>query len=512
MRTINSIRNISVSIITQLMSQILAFLNRTIFIYILGNSYLSINGLFSNILSMLSLAELGLGSAIIYNMYKPIAENDNDKVKSLMQLYKKAYNIIGVVVFISSIILVPFLDKIIKGTNNVQNLIPIYLMFLFNSVSSYFFAYKRSIITANQKDYINSINDQLFNLIKNIIQILALILLPNYFLYLGIQIASNLLANVWIARKADKMYPYLKDKHYVKLSKYEKKTIVKHVTATMSHKLGGVVVNSTDNILISSLLNIRYVGIVSNYYMITGMLNTFILQVFNGITASVGNLNASGDMKKSEEVFNKIFFMGFWIYGMCAILLSILFNPFIKLWIGKEYVLSHGVVSIIIINFFLMGMRRATIVYNSTLGLFWEDRYKPWFEAGINLIASIILIGRLGIMGVFLGTLISTVTTSLWFEPFILYKYGFKKTVFPYFIKYLKYAIVQLLTLIITNYIYSFISIDNIIDWIIVGLTGVILINIIFSILLFKTSEFRYFSNIVKSIVYKKKNKSECTN
>lgn len=505
MRLINSIRNISVSLGSQLLTQILAFVNRTVFIYSLGNSYLSVGGLFTNIISMLSLAELGVGSAIVYNMYKPIAENNEEKIKSLMQLYKKVYISIGIFVGVIGTLLIPFLDKIINSSQEVPNITLIYILFLFNSASSYFYSYKRSIITADQKEYINIINDQKFNLIKNAVQILSLLVLPNYIVYLAIQIICSFLSNVWISKKADSMYPILKSKDYEGLSKSEKKTIAKHVTATMSHKVGGVVVNSTDNIMISSLIGLSYVGITSNYYMITGIINNVLLQIFNALTASVGNLNASGDVKKSEDILYKLFFIGFWLYGMCTILLTILFNPFINLWIGEMYLLDSKIVLIIIINFFIMGMRRANIVYNTTLGLFWQDRYKPWFEASINVIVSIVLLKKYGLIGVFLGTLISTVTTSLWFEPYILYKYGFKKSPLPYVKKYILYVATLLWTGCLVNALVRFIVIDNLTKWILVAIVATIIINLNFYLLLSKTKELKYFKELLLKILNRAK-------
>lgn len=500
MRLKNSIRNIATSLGSQLLTQILSFINRTVFIYSLGIEYLGISGLFTNVLAMLSLAELGVGSAIIYNMYKPIADNDEEKIKSLMKLYKKVYITIGTIIGIIGILLLPFIDKIVTDSNQVSNLRLIYLMFLFNSASSYFFSYKRSIITANQKEYINIINDQKFNILKNIIQILSLLILPNYILYLIIQIMCTFISNAWISKIANDMYPILKSSECEELSKSEKRTIAKHVLATMSHKVGGVVVNSTDNIMISSLIGLSYVGIVSNYSMILGIINTIILQIFNSLTASVGNLNASGDIEKSEDILYKLFLVGFWIYGMCTILLSILFNPFINLWIGENYVLNNNVVIVIIINFFIMGMRRANIVYNSTLGLFWHDRYKPWFESVINVIASIILLKKYGLIGVFLGTLISTITTSLWFEPYILYKYGFKKSPILYVKKYLLYVGVLIWTSFFVKSIIKLIIIDSFIKWVLVAIISTIIVNINFYLLLRKTKEVIYFRELVCEI------------
>lgn len=507
MRTKNSIKNIVFGISGQLLSTLLSFVNRTVFIYILGANYLGVNGLFSNILSMLSLAELGVGSAIIYNMYKPLAEKDKEKLKSLMKLYAKAYNCIGCTVAIIGLAITPFLDYIIKDKPDIPNLTFIYLLFLLNSVVSYFFVYKSSLIVADQKNYIVTIKYQKYALIQALAQIIILFMTKNYVLYLCIQIICSFTVNLSISKKADELYPFLKEKDVEQLDIKSKKQIFKHVTAMMSHKVGGVVVNGTDNILISSFVGVFWVGLYSNYVMIIGIINKFIGQVFTAITASIGNLNAENDIEKSYNIYKKILFVNFWLYGMCTICLWILFKPFIEIWVGNEFLLPSNSVLIIIINFYLSGMRQTTIAFNTTLGLFWNDRYKPWIEAIINIIASIVFLVKFGIIGVFLGTLISTVTTSLWVDPYILFKHGFKKKINLYFKSYLKYMIITIITGLITSYITQFLSINGFVGFIIKGVVCMVLINTIFLIVFFKSKEFKYFKNIINNTIRKIVNK-----
>lgn len=501
MRTSNSIKNIIFGIGGQIFTTLISFISRTIFIYILGADYLGVNGLFSNILSMLSLAELGVGSAIIYNMYKPIADKDTEKIKSLMNLYKKAYMYIGIFIAVVGVIITPFLDVIIKDTPNIPNLTLIYLMFLANSVVSYFYIYKSSMITADQKNYIIVLKQQKFTLIQTILQTIILIISKNYILYLSIQIICTFSLNLSISKKANEIYPFLKEKKIEELSSNDKKTIFKHVTAMMSHKVGGVVVNGTDNILISSFVGVFWVGLYSNYVLIINMVNRFVGQVFTAITASVGNLNAEESKEKSYDVFKKIFFANFWLYGFCSTCLLCLLNPFINIWIGKKFLLSNIVVLIIIINFYLMGMRQTTAIFNSTLGLFWNDRYKPWFEALINIVASIVLLRKFGLVGVFLGTFISTISTSLWVEPYILFKHGFNKKLYKYFYKYLIYTLITIFSCIITNYLCSLVKINYLfINFIIKFFICLIVPNVIFVLFTFRMSEFKHFYNLIYNI------------
>lgn len=503
MRTKNSIRNIGAGVIGQLISTAISFISRTIFIKCLGSSYLGVNGLFSNILSILSLAELGVGSAIIYNMYKPLAEKDKEKIIALMKFYEKSYRSIGIFIGLIGLIILPFLDFIIKDKLDIPNISLIYMLFLLDSVVSYFFAYKRSILTADQKNYINVMNQQLFNIIKVILQIIILLMTKNFLLYLIIQIICTFISNLSISIKVDKMYPYLKDKNNYELDKESKTKIFKNVTALMCQKIGSVIVSGTDNILISSFVGVYSVGLYSNYSMIINIINSFLGQITTALTASIGNLNATEKVNKAKEIFEITFFINNWIYSFCSICLLVLIDPFISIWIGNNFIMGKSVVFIIILNFFIKGMRQSTIMYSNTLGLFWQERYKSLIEAFINLVVSIVLLRKLGIVGVFLGTFISTMTTCFWFEPYVVYKYGFKTSVLDYFKRYLSYLVVTGVSTIITYYICSFINVNSFIGIISRLLICIIVPNIIFIIVYCRSKEFNYLFKIIKCILNK---------
>lgn len=209
-RTVNSIKNVFTGVGGQIVTTILSFINRSVFLAVLGITYASINGLFMNILAILSLAELGIGEAIIFSMYKPVANNDNEKIKSLLNLYKKAYSYIGGIVAIGGILIIPFIYYLVPNENRVNGLITIYLFFLMNSVISYFYVYKKSIILANQKAYISNIYTTIFNVIKTILQIILLLVTGSFIIYLSIQIICTLITNIIISKKADTLYPYIK--------------------------------------------------------------------------------------------------------------------------------------------------------------------------------------------------------------------------------------------------------------------------------------------------------------
>jgi O-antigen/teichoic acid export membrane protein len=510
MRVKNTIRNIIVAFSGQFLGIIITFIARTVFVHTLSAEYLGVNGLFTNILSMLSLAEMGFGTAIIYSMYKPLADKDEKKIRGLMEFFSATYKKIGLIILIIGLLLTPFLNVLIKDTPNIPHLTFIYILYLLNTVSTYFFAHKRTIITADQKEFISSIYRYSFVLITNITQIIILIVTKNFILFLVVQVILKLVENVLVANKANSLYPYINTSDKIELDQETKNTIFRNVRAMVYHRFGGVIVNGTDNILISSFVGLKWVGLYSNYFLIISAINTIISQVFTSMTASVGNLNALENKEKTEKVFQSIFFTNFWLYGFSSIALWILINPFINLWLGSEYVFSDEIVFLIIVNFYLKGMRRTTLIFRDSMGLFWHDRYKSIFESLVNIVVSIILAKKYGIAGVLIGTLMSTLTTCFWIEPYVLYKYGFKSNIMKYFKKYGFYTFGFIIAGVIT-YIISLllISQNTISSFVLLLCLTIIIPNIMFYIFFKNTNEFNYIINLTKSLIGKIKEKSK---
>ncbi len=502
-RTSNAIRNIKYAILGQGIGIIVSLLSRMFFVHTLSAEYLGLNGFFTNILSILSLAELGIGSSIVYSMYKPLAENDESKLIILMDLYKKAYITIGVIIAVLGFSLTPFLDFFIKDLPNIPHIRLIYFMFIGNSSLSYFFSYKRSLIITDQKRYIATFYRYSFFFLLNIFQIIELLIFHSYILFLLLQIVSTILENVYVSKKADELYPFLKNEVTGKLDKAEKDVIVRNVVAMLFHKIGSTIVKGTDNLLISKFIGIIEVGLYSNYQLVINALNSIFGLAFQSIIASIGNLGASETKEKGKYIFECINLVTFWIYAFSSICLINLINPFIKLWLGQEYVFSMKLVLVIVINFFLTGMRKSVLTFRDALGLFWYDRYKPLFESGINLVASIILVRKIGIVGIFIGTIISTLATCFWIEPFVLFKYGFKSTVKSYFKKYGIFVIIMLGVGITTWLLSNLFSSFTLLNFIGKLLVCIIVPNVLFSIIFWRTNEFQYLYKILKPIAYK---------
>nr|WP_321302562.1 transporter [uncultured Trichococcus sp.] len=495
-RTINSIRNIIASVSYQIVLLLLSFVSRTIFIRNLGPEYLGINGLYSNLLSVLSLAELGVGSAIIYSLYKPLAENDTLKISALMNFYKEVYRYIAIFIAGVGIALVPFLDLFIKTDNPIHNMELYYLLFLADIVIGYLFIYKSSIINADQKMYLIKIYSFLFQVFKIIIQVFIIYTTKSYTLYLVIQILFTLLNNFYIAYKSDHLYPQIKN-NTSRLAPKERKNIFENIKSMFVYRIGGVLLNNTDNILISGMIGVIWVGLYSNYVLIVGSIQTIVEILFSSINASIGNLNADVNNKNKESIYNVLTFIAFWIYGVCSLCLLNLLDDFIGLWIGGEYVLNQTIPLAITLNFYIPGILKSTALYRDTTGLFRKTKFIFLTTAALNIILSIIL-GRIyGLSGILFATAISRILTNFWWEPKVLYNEYFKKSSKLYFINQLYYMGILIITNILINALQYPLSLgtNNIATFIVKAMICFILPNVIFYLTFRKTDEFKYLSD-----------------
>lgn len=498
-RTSNSILNIIAAVSGQGISIIVSFITRIIFISKLGELYLGVNSLFTNIVGLLSLAELGVGTAINYSLYKPLAENDEPKIKSLMDLYRKIYSIIGCIILFVGIILMPFLNIFMKAseTDAVPNTKFIFFLFTLNTGISYFYSYKRALIISDQKRYIATIYRYVFYVLMNILQIIILILTQNFILYLVIMLICTVSENICVSIKADKMYPFLKDKNIDSLESTVITDIKKNTLALMYHKIGSTVVNSTDNILISKIIGIVAVGLYSNYLLITNALNVVIAQLFMALTASIGNMGATESKEKSLNIFYKIFFVNFWIVSIisCSVYCNV--NILVETWFGANMLLDKNVLICIVINFYIYQIRRTVLTYRDAYGLFWQDRYKALIEAILNIIISIILGYKLGLIGIFLGTIISSVGVSLWVEPYVLFKYGFFKELKIYFVRLVIYTIITFIASIICDVIISNIGLHGFVGFLLGVTICVLLVSLAICVIFFKSEEFKFVMNLI---------------
>lgn len=508
-RTTNVVRNTWVGIITQFAVLLVSFVNRTVFINMLGNDYLSVNGLYSNIINALSFVELGFGTALIYMLYKPVADNDKKKTQMIIKFYKKTYSLIGSIMFILGILVIPFMKYIIKDAPNIpENLNFIYILFLVSTCIGYFFAHNTAIINANQKNYLISLYNQLGKFIQVIIQIILLIITKNYVIYLLIQILMTLISNILISIKARKLYPYVYEKNIPDLDKKDKDIIKDKVKSLILYRIGPSILNGSDNLILSACVGLSYVGIYSNYYLITNYLNLFLNQITSSLETSIGNLNASNEVEHKEFVFYKILYLCFIIYGSISILLMSSINDFIRIWLGEEYLFSTFIVFTIVLYNYANGMHFACCSYRTTAALFDKSKYVPVYEAALNIGISIILAKYLGVAGVFLGTTISKFLTFSWTDPVIIYKYLFKnKNIHKYFKKYFYYLFITLLIGGLATYISSLIVVNNYLTWFIKSSIIGILVILLIILFTFKMVEYKEIKYIFLEYFNKFKNR-----
>ena len=446
--------NIKYAIINYMIINVLKFLVRIVFIQALPIEYLGVNGLFTNVLAMLSLAELGIGPAIVYSLYKPLAYGDKSTVKAIMHLFKKAYIAIGVIIIFLGLLLYPWLDSFIKDGQVVPDMHYFYMVFLLNTVVSYLWTYKRSLLIADQKQYVVNIYQTVVQIIVAVLQILVLVIFESYWCFIILMLLGTVLENFSIARKADKEYPYLRETAD-ELDVYIKQQIVKNVKAMIFHKIGGMVVFSSSNLVLSKFAGLAAVGLYSNYYMVIIGLNAFAGKFFEAITASVGNLMVVEESGKKVKAFKFTEFITALQGSICFCGLYVLLNPFVTLWVGREYLFSEVVVAAMAFSFYLTYMRKVVCVFKDAAGLYWNDRYKPLAESIINLTFSIYLTIHYGVIGVVLGGIISTLLTCFWVEPYILFNNGINVKLKDYFIDYFKFTVVAFCATLVSKFIYT---------------------------------------------------------
>ena len=508
MRTSKSLKNMIFAIISNIVTIIVGFVIQTVFIKTLGTEYLGVDKLFMNIISMLSIVDLGIGSAIIYSMYKPFDKGDKKKIKSLMDFYKKAYLIIIGLVTIIGLSIIPFLGLIVKDANINENLIIIYILFLLDMIASYVLAYKKSIFYADQKNYFVITSRICYLVLMNTLLVIELLTTKNYYMYLVIRIIMRLLENIIVSIIANKKYPYLKEKDIAPLDKKTKDDIFLKIKGLLFHKIGSFFVLGTDNIIISSFLGVVQVGYYSNYRMIIYAVGETINQGFSAITSSIGNLLIGKNKEKNFTVYKRIDFFNFWVSSFCAISIFVIMDSFITIWLGNKFLLSKLVLITLTINFYLTSVRAPMNSFKEAAGIFHEDRFIPIIESLINIVASIILLHFFGLAGVFMGTILSSFILHFYSYPKFVYTKLFDKSYTSYFKQFFKKFITMSIILIITYFISTLFKVNsNILQLLINMLICLVIPNLIFIIIYRNKKEYKYIKKIISK--YKKKLKHE---
>ena len=515
-RVKKSSRNMIFSVIAFALQIVLGFIVRRYFIFYFSSEYLGLNSLFSNVISLLSLAELGFGTAIVFAMYKPMAEKDEERVRELLQFYKKCYSIIGTVILAIGLCVLPFMDYFKAQAPTVElNFYIIYLIFLFNAVISYFFAHRKSLIYTDQRNDIETKVTICLNLLSVILQLISIIIFKNYYLYILVAGIINILNNLIIYIITQKKYKNYLQKPKSYIDKATVKEINKNIRAMILHKIGSAIVYSTDNLIIYFLIGSAVLGKYSNYVLITTYVSTLIDIIINGIRGSIGNSIASETREKNQKLFRNLNFIFMWIVSFSAVCIFVLADPFIDVVLIKgqntTLFLDNVLILLITANFFFSTSRHMCSLFKECAGIFHQDRFKPIFESLVNLVVSIVLANYIGLAGVIIGTIASNIFVSLWVEPYVLNKHYLKDSTIKYFITYFMFIIATLISGYATVFISGFVPNGSLIMLVLKFVVCAIIPNIMLLLCLgwtpvFKES-FKFGIDMVKKLF--KRNKIE---
>lgn len=499
-RVRSAAKNIAFGQIGNLVTQLLNFILRTMFIKYLGDTLNGVNDLYTSVLSVLSMAELGVGTALNYSLYKPVAVGNIEKIKSYMQLYKKAYKVIGIVIAVIGTGISPFLPYLVgqpKGIS-LRDLTLYYFIFLFNTVSTYFVAYKYSLVNAEQKNYIQTNIITITKVITACLQIAVILTTGNFYVYLLTAAFVELAQKIFVSYYLNQRYPYLKEKNVQKLSPEETGEIVTKTKALVFHKVGDVARLQTDSMIISGFINVTLVGFVGNYNLILNSIANMVNTVFNSVLSGFGNLIATESKEKQYQLFKVYRFFACWIYGFSAVGFFLLLTPFVSLWVGEEKTLAFTMVSCILIDYYFKGDRIVLSNFKTAAGVFEQDKYLALIQGVVNLIISIVLVQKIGLTGVYIGTIVSGLIANIT-KPFIIYRVILEKPVGHYFADSLKYLLTLTAILVFLSGIKVILMPQvTVLTFGIMFLVICLVFNLIFFLLFRKTEEFGYLAGLVK--------------
>lgn len=502
-RTKNASKNAVSALANKLCILFLTFVGRKFFIQFIGVEYLGINGLFGNVLTLLSMADLGLGTAMNVSLYKPIAENDTKKLSALLNYYRHLYYVIAIAVTIIGLGLIPFLPYIVKLESEIPHLYVYYVVFVLKNTFSYLFIYKQSIISADQKNYLVNEIDVYVSIFRVIAQIVSVILFKNYFVYIVIDLLAIIVHNLVISYVADKQYPFLKEEGV--LSKEEKKVFFNDMYSAFLYKIAGSILGGTDNILISMIVGTVAVGLYSNYNTITNNLETFIMLLFTSLTASVGNLVATSNAEKRYSVFKTMQMVGNWLGAYVTICLLFLSQDFIVLWLNKEMLLDSYVLVAIVINMYYTICMRPVWTFREGTGMYRQIRYIMFATAIVNIVLSIVMGKIWGVGGILLATSIAKFTTCYWYEPRLLYKNFFKIKASKYYCDYFANVLLTIGCGILCYLPISMIKSISVRGWILKCIVCTVIVNAVYLLRYFKTPEFYSIKQKVARVILDKK-------
>lgn len=500
-RTKNAARNILFGTILKVYQIFLPFVFRTLIIRTIGIQYLGLNSLFTSILQVLNLAELGVGGAMVFSMYRPIAEDDETTICALMKLYKIYYRVIGDVILGAGICIVPVLPYLIKSElPDDMNLYVLYFLNLLATVLTYWlFAYKNSILTAHQRTDIGSKIGIVMDTCKYVLQIAALVCFRNYYYFVIASLAVQVISNITTAYIADKMFPQYKAKG--ELPKEEVKKINQRVKDLFTSKLGGTIVGSADTIVISAFLGLEVLAVYQNYYYVMSSVMAFMVIFYNSLTAGLGNSFITKSKEDNYRDFNNLTFIVFWIFGFCICSFLCLYQPFMLIWMGQEYLMSFKVV--ILLCFYFLGYELVMFLslYKDAGGIWHKDRFRPLISGVVNLVLNLCFVQYIGIYGIILSTIISVYFVSApWIIQNVL-SLIFQSEKKRYCLQILKYFLIIIMVAAVSSVICHFVSFSPLVTFFVRAVICCIIPNLLFYLIYKNTEEFKQSYSIIQRMV-----------
>lgn len=502
--------NVLVGMSSYVVITLASFVVRKFLFNAVGADINGVNAVFLNVLSMLSLTELGFGTAIIFNLYRTLADDNRDQTAALMQLYSKIYKIVAAVVGGIGVCLLPFLTRFFKGDiSGYQNgtfkgkelLILVFLLMLADTVVSYLFAYKRAIIIADQKGFRVQMVSTGANLALNAFQIVGLLLTGNYILFLIIKVAFRLIENLTVAHISNQMFPYIKASGKRKLDPVIRANIISNIKAVSLHYVGLYLINGTTSLLISMLISPVIAGFYAFYSLILTSMRSFLLQLTQGVTPSFGNMLAKTDRERSVTIFHKTLFVCFALMNFTGVGLLILINPVISVWFGPQCVLALPAVIVLVLDFYIVNLAEMLGSLRASAGMYRPDRWVQIILAGFNLAISYLLWRKIGLTGLFLGPMICHIIKEILVVPQIVYRNIFKTGPMQYYRRFFQYFISTVAFALTAMGIVSLLpSNGNLIFGLATKLAVVLVIpNGLLILLYHRTEEFRYCVDLGKT-------------
>ena len=500
MRTGSTIKNLHTALILGLILVVINFVAQRFFVQMLGVEYLGLNGLFTNVVAMLAITELGLASAIVYHLYKPLHEKDTAKVSSIMRFYKLSYRVVAAVVTLIGIVTIPFLPLIV-GDNSVSvNIMLVFALFVVNSVVSYLLSYKRSILYADQKNYIINLVHFATIVVLNVLQIGVLLAMQDYYIFLVLRIAATVIENVILSRIVDKRYAL--GPHPSRLSVEDRSDIFTKIKGLAFHKVGDFAVLGSTNIIISAMLGLVTVGLYSNYLLIQVTITGLSRQISQSMQASIGNLLVDVGGANSMMTFRRLQFANQILSIVVVSVFIIVSGSFVTLWLGEEFVLSAGVVVALGVLLYTQLTRAVFANFKTAAGIFYEDRHVPIAESVINIVASVVLVHFLGLAGAFLGTAISSLVLHAYTYPKYVYKGVLGRTYGEYAVHMAKNVTVAVFAVGVAYTVSGMYQPDSAVLRLVVSTLIATLIPLaLFWVIYRRTDEYDYFRKMVMRMV-----------